>query len=111
MLTSQSALVTLLTVHAQQDHGEGLCNDFAHMAVPCIPAYVELVAAFSSVFFGESPTALCFWKCTAQCRICILALAGVIVSKFTGPVKVTPRYTVTKAPSSHFAARMHEVDG
>lgn len=45
--------------------------------------------------------------------VCALALVGFIISwidKFPGAVKVMPRYPITKAPSSHFAAYAHDVD-
>jgi len=86
------ALAVSLTVHARQDGGVGLCNDFAKLTVPCIPAGLQLGVAYASPIF---------------------AMIGIVISwidKFPGAVKVTPRYPITKAPSSHFTAHAHELD-
>ncbi|KAH0830480.1 hypothetical protein J3R83DRAFT_1929 [Lanmaoa asiatica] len=87
------ALAVSLTVHSRQDNGVGLCNDFANAGNSCVPASVQLGMAY------VSPA---------------LALIGFIISwidKLPGAVKVTPRYPITKAPSSHFAAYAHDLDG
>jgi hypothetical protein len=42
-----------------------------------------------------------------------LALIGFIIAhidKYPGVVKVSPRYPITKAPSSHFAALQYPLD-
>ncbi|KAG6376049.1 hypothetical protein JVT61DRAFT_2017 [Boletus reticuloceps] len=86
------ALAASLTAHAGQDGTRGICNDFANAGNPCVHAGVQLGMAYVTP---------------------LLALIGCIVSwidKFPGAVKVTPRYPVTKAPSSHFAAYAHALD-
>jgi len=43
----------------------------------------------------------------------VLALIGFIIShidKYPGVAKVSPRYPITKAPSSHFAALQYPLD-
>ncbi|KAF8448072.1 hypothetical protein L210DRAFT_849203 [Boletus edulis BED1] len=86
------ALAASLTAHAGQDGGRGICNNFANAGNPCVHAGVQLGMAYVTP---------------------LLALIGCIVSwidKFPGAVKVTPRYPITKAPSSHFAAYAHALD-
>ncbi|KAF8553412.1 hypothetical protein OG21DRAFT_1497738 [Imleria badia] len=81
-----------LTVHARQDGGMGICNDFANAGNPCVHAGAQICMAYVSP---------------------VLASVGFIISwidKFPGAVKVMPRYPITKAPSSHFAAHGHDVD-
>jgi len=87
------ALAVSLTVHAAQDGGVGLCRDFAKAARPCVLAGVQLGLAYVSFVFGLIG--------------CIIAW----IDKLPGAVKVTPRYPITKAPSSHFAAYGHDLDG
>ncbi|KAI9566531.1 hypothetical protein HD554DRAFT_1124144 [Boletus coccyginus] len=87
------ALAVSLTVHARQDGGMGICNDFANTGNPCVAGGVQLGMAYVSSAFG---------------------LIGFLISwidKFPGAVKVMPRYPITKAPSSHFAAHAHDLDG
>ncbi|KAG8217420.1 hypothetical protein J3R82DRAFT_5562 [Butyriboletus roseoflavus] len=48
------ALAISLTVHARQDGGQGLCNDFAHTENPTVPAGVQLGMVYVSPVLGES---------------------------------------------------------
>ncbi|KAN0075228.1 hypothetical protein V8E55_011251 [Tylopilus felleus] len=85
-------LAMSLTVHARQGGGMGICNDFVHAGSPCVVAGVQLGMAYVSP---------------------VLALLGVIISwidRFPGAVRVTPRYPITKAPSSHFVAYGYDLD-
>lgn len=107
------ALAASLTIHARQDGGMGICNDFANATNPCVPAGVQLGMAYTSPVFGESPRAVVLGRPSSR-LVCALAWIGFIISwidKFPGAVKVTARYPITKAPSSHFAAYAHDLDG
>ena len=54
---SSLALAVSLTVHARQDGGTGICNDFANTGNPCVPGGVQLGMAYVSSAFGESSRA------------------------------------------------------
>ncbi|KAF9228037.1 hypothetical protein BS17DRAFT_418063 [Gyrodon lividus] len=85
-------LAVSLTFHARQDGVVALCNNFVHAQNPCMLANVQLAMAYIPATF---------------------ALTGFVISwmdKLPGVVKVTPRYAITKAPSSHFAAHSHPLD-
>lgn len=47
------ALAVSLTVHARQDGGMGICNDFANTGNPCVAGGVQLGMAYVSSAFGE----------------------------------------------------------
>ncbi|KAF9232978.1 hypothetical protein BU15DRAFT_66988 [Melanogaster broomeanus] len=86
------ALAISLTFHTRQGGAVALCNDYVDVQNTCILANVQLAMAYVSPIFAS---------------------VGFVISwidKFPGVVKVTPRYTITKAPSSHFAAHSYPLD-
>jgi len=87
-----AVLAVSLTFHARQGGAVASCNDFVHARKPCMLANVQLAMAYMCAIF---------------------ALVGFVISwidKLPGVAKVTPRYKITKAPSSHFAAHSHPLD-
>lgn len=48
------ALAVSLTVHARQDGGTGICNDFAHAVNPCVHAGMQIGMAYVASLLGES---------------------------------------------------------
>ncbi|OJA11990.1 hypothetical protein AZE42_04750 [Rhizopogon vesiculosus] len=78
-----------LTVHARHDPAADLCHDFSGN---CTLAHTLVAMSYLSVIFS---------------------LIGFIIShidKYPGVVKVSPRYPITKAPSSRFAALQYPLD-
>ncbi|KAG1832725.1 hypothetical protein EV424DRAFT_1089124 [Suillus variegatus] len=81
----------LLTIHARQNHATALCHDLSQSG-DCTMANVLL-----AIFYMAS----------------IFALVGLVLAscdKHPGITKVSPRYPITKAASSHFAAFQHPLD-
>ncbi|KAG2149171.1 hypothetical protein DEU56DRAFT_54045 [Suillus clintonianus] len=88
---SESTSCIVLTFRARQNYATALCYDF-YKSGGCIMANALLAVSYMSVIFA------------------IVGFVIAYIDIHPGAARVSPRYPITKAPSSHFAALQHPLD-